>query len=259
MRYLLCVCRLKVAVDIECPVLDGKLNLRQKVVVEFVVHNKQCLDCIRGATDHTWEGLVQVRQRVDHKSTFGHLEACLIKAGMHDVMSDVQVTREGMDLFFKHKNQAARVADFISSIFPVKAKSSKKLVSADHRSNTQRYEYVFVIEIVPVNRGDLIITPKESGRPAELMIVSHLTSVAHLVSPVKLLKQELTAAKYFSKPFMPLLTTRSLTKFIVLDIRPSTESFGASTSTSATSAGGGKGVAYSVVKDVGGVLAEAEV
>lgn len=236
--------------DIECPVLDGKLNLRQKVVVEFTVHNKQCMDCIRGATDHTWEGLVQVRQRVDHKSTFSYLEASLIKAGLHDLMSDVQVTREGIDLYFKHKNQAARVADFIGSIFPVKTKSSKKLVSADHRSNTQRHEYVFVIEIVPLNRGDLIITPKESGRPAELMLVSHLTSVAHLVSPIKPLRQELTASKYFGKPFMPLLTNRSLTKFIVLDIRPITTK-GSTTSSSGTSG--------SATKDWGGVLAEAEV
>ena len=46
--------RLKIKLDFEAGILDDKVKLRQKAVVEFVIKNKQCLDCIREATDHSW-------------------------------------------------------------------------------------------------------------------------------------------------------------------------------------------------------------
>lgn len=87
------VTRLKVAVDIETGVLDEKVRVAQKILVEFKVANKQCVECIRENTDHTWGACVQLRQRVGHKMSFFHLETCLIKAKLHDLMLDVKVTK----------------------------------------------------------------------------------------------------------------------------------------------------------------------
>ena len=46
--------RLKIKLLFEAGILDDKVKLRQQAVVEFVIKNKQCLDCIREATDHSW-------------------------------------------------------------------------------------------------------------------------------------------------------------------------------------------------------------
>jgi hypothetical protein len=43
-------------------VLDNKVKLRQKAVIEYVIKHKQCMECIREATDHSWGAMIQVRQ-----------------------------------------------------------------------------------------------------------------------------------------------------------------------------------------------------
>ena len=60
--------RIKVRVTVQAEALD-KIQLQQKVDVEFVVHNRQCMDCIRSATAITWKSSVQVRQRINTKRT----------------------------------------------------------------------------------------------------------------------------------------------------------------------------------------------
>ena len=54
--------------------MDGKVRVRQRLDVEFVVKMKQCIECIRENTDHTWGALVQVRQHVGSRRTFFALE-----------------------------------------------------------------------------------------------------------------------------------------------------------------------------------------
>ena len=111
--------------------LNDKIRVAQKVIVEFKISNKQCADCIRENMDHTWGACIQVRQRVGHKMSFFHLETSLIKAGLHDLMIDVKVAKEGVDLYFKNKTHAHRVVSFINTIFPTTTKTSKKLIGTD--------------------------------------------------------------------------------------------------------------------------------
>jgi nonsense-mediated mRNA decay protein 3 len=149
--------RLKVSLDIERGVMEDKVKLRQKLVVEFVVKNKQCIDCIREATDHTWQGLVQVRQHVGHKQSLFLLEHLLTESGLHNLMTDVQVVREGLDMYFRERNKAERVVEFISSRMPTRVKTSKKLVSRDLQSNTSKYEYTMFVEIAPLCKVRLLM------------------------------------------------------------------------------------------------------
>lgn len=93
-------CRLKLAVDVECAVLDEKVRVAQKHIVEFKISHKQCVECIRENTDHTWGACVQIRQRVGHKMSFFHLESSLIKAGLHNSMIDVKIAKVCGDLTF---------------------------------------------------------------------------------------------------------------------------------------------------------------
>jgi nonsense-mediated mRNA decay protein 3 len=52
--------RIKMKIDVERAVLDGKAQIQHTIVVEFTVKMKQCMECIREATDHSWETCVQV-------------------------------------------------------------------------------------------------------------------------------------------------------------------------------------------------------
>ena len=230
-RYIVLICvgddtnhflhRLKIAVDIEAGVLDEKLRVAQKHIVEFKISHKQCPDCIRENTDHTWGACVQIRQRVGHKMSFFHLESRLIKAGLHNSMIDVKVAKEGIDLFFKNKTAAQRVVAFINTIFPITTRTSKKLIGQDRKSNLHRNEFVISVEVVPLCRYDILVTPRESGRVPELVLVTQLSSNVHMINPRTLGKVEWSASKYFGKSNLkPLLTASAFVKFIVLNITP---------------------------------------
>ncbi len=117
--------RIKIFVNIERGVLDNKVKLNQKVEIEFVVKNKQCLECIREATDHSFGAIIQLRQHVGHKKSFYHIEQLLNNANMYHLMLSIEIVREGMDFYFKSKNQADKVAEFISNNMPTKMKYSK--------------------------------------------------------------------------------------------------------------------------------------
>eukprot|EP01039_Chlorochromonas_danica_P004673 gene4673-5120_t len=215
--------RLKFLVEIEKDVLDGKMALRQKVIVDFVVKNKQCLDCIHEASEHTWGACLQVRQH-GAKKTFHALEAQLTKAQLFHLMIDVRVVKDGLDLFFRNKNQADKVQDYLVSHLPVRCKASKKLVSRDLQSNVSRYEYTTTIEIVPLNRGDLIITSKALVGHRDLFLVTKISSLIHLLQPLTLQRVEVSAAKYFSitatLPLVVVARERQLRPYVVLDISP---------------------------------------
>ena len=54
--------RLKLFVDIEQAVMDGKMNVQQRIVAEFTIKTKMCPDCIRSESDHSWGAVIQLRQ-----------------------------------------------------------------------------------------------------------------------------------------------------------------------------------------------------
>ena len=243
--------RLKISVEVEHGVLDGKVQLRQTAVIEFVVKHKQCMECIREATDHSWGAMIQIRQRVGHKQSLFLLEHLLTQAGLQNLMISITVCKEGLDLFFKARNQAEIVVNFMSSHMPVRVKKSQKLISRDQQSNFSRYEITYHCEIAPLCKGDLVVTSKELSGCADLMVVTKLSSSVHLISPMTLNKQELNSQKIFCvspKPLVTLLTTKNLTTFVILDINP----IGDENHSSAVEK-------LRDIKREGGLLAEAEV
>ena len=210
--------RIKVSVDLEKEVLDGKVTLGSTLVVEFKVVAKQCMECIREATDHSWGAMIQVRQRVGHKRSFFQLERLLIDANLHQLMTGVEVCREGLDMYFKSKNQADRVVDLVSSSMPSQKKESRKLVSQDKKSNTSKYELTTLLEVAPLCKGDLVVSPKGLTGSPELMLVTKLQASIHLLNPATLARTECKASRYFAEPFAAVLSIQHLVAFVVLDI-----------------------------------------
>lgn len=225
--------RLKIAIDIEKSVLDDKLTLRQKVEVEYVVKNRQCLECIREASEHTWGSQIQLRQRNSNSSSMSsliQLEAALTKAGMHNLMLSIDIVKYGMNFFFKNKNQAEKVVNFISNLLPIRVKSSKKMISSNKQSNTQKYEYVYLVDVIPLCKHELVYLTKEmrltstssssNSGGGEFMIVEKLSSSLHLMNPLTLQRIEMTASKYFalSVPLVAVMNPKQLISYVVLDL-----------------------------------------
>jgi nonsense-mediated mRNA decay protein 3 len=219
--------RLKVAMEIEKSVLSDKMALRQRVEIEYIIRNKQCLECIREASEHTWGSQIQLRQRVSTSgsSSLITLESALIKAGMHNLMLSIEVVKQGMNLYFKNKNQAEKVVNFISNLLPTRVKSSKKMISANKQNNTEKYEYVYLVDVVPLVKHDLVYLTKDHKLTSspQLMIVEKLSSSLHLMNPLTLQRIEMTAMKYFAlpAPLTALMNSKQLVPYILLDLEPS--------------------------------------
>lgn len=215
---------MQVAIDVEGSVLNDKVTLKQRVLVEFVIKHKQCLECIREATDHTWGAALQLRQRSNDPSlSLSQLEQQLTAAGLHHLMLDVTVVKHGLDLYFKNKNQCERVVEFITNRLPTRVKTSKKLISSDVHNNTQRYEHVYLVEVAALVKGDLVkYAYGTNSSSAELMVVSKVSSTLHLTNPCTLRRIDVSASRYFSKNDDIITLSRRAHKctFIVLDVSP---------------------------------------
>ena len=182
------------------------------------------------------------------------LEAQLTKAGMHNLMIGVENSKQGMDFYFKQKNQAEKVVNFISTHLPMKSKFSKKHISTDPRSGKTRFELTYAVDIAPLGRGDLLLMPtnlnSKNSSAGEVVLVSKVASSIHLINPVTLKRDELTASRYFSKEkhIRSLMSPAELVRFVILDIEPLTEVYNS-----------GDDGRQNGIKESGGLLADAEV
>ncbi|CEM03290.1 unnamed protein product [Vitrella brassicaformis CCMP3155] len=213
--------RIKVKCVVQKEVMNGAI-LQQSVVIEFVVQSQKCEDCHRIYTPHTWNALVQVRQRTDHKRTFLFLEQLIIKHDAHEKVLHIVEKPDGIDFQFMGKQHAQKLADFINSFFPMRSKSSKQLTSHDSKSNTYNYKYTIFQEICPICKDDLVYLPGKLaaalGGVPQLMLCRKVSSSIHLIDPFTLRTVEIPSVKYWQSPFQAIFTRRHLTEFVILDV-----------------------------------------
>jgi len=69
--------------------------------------------------------------------------------------------QDGMDFYFTDKQKAVRFIDFLSHHVPQKSKYSRKLVSADHKSNVGDFKHNFIVMLAPLCKDDLVIIPRQ--------------------------------------------------------------------------------------------------
>ena len=65
-------------------------------------------DCHKAVSAHTWNSVVQVRQKVSHKRTFLFLEQLLLKHNAHENAINIKSIRNGLDFFFSDRSKALR-------------------------------------------------------------------------------------------------------------------------------------------------------
>jgi len=215
--------RLKLKLTVQKEVINGAI-LQQSFAVEFSVKNQQCVDCQALYTNSTWKAVVQVRQRVEHKRTFFHLEQLLLKHNAHQYAINVQGHKDGIDFFYGEQNNAARMISFLENVTPCRTKSSKKLVGADNHSNTYNFHYSYLVTIVPMCKDDLVLLPKKlaetMGQFPRVCLVQRVNSNVILVDPFSAQTAEANIEHCGRHAIRVLLDGKRLTKFTVLGIEP---------------------------------------
>ncbi|TFK48954.1 RNA binding protein [Heliocybe sulcata] len=216
--------RLRVSLTIQKEVLTATI-LEQVFEIEYLVQYTQCPDCARQAAKNTWKAVVQVRQKVPHKRTFLYLEQLILKHSAQKDTISVKEVKDGLDFFYSQRSHAIKMVEFLSSIVPVKSKSSEQLLSQDTHSNTANYKFTYSVEIMPICKDDLVCIPQKLARQLgninPLTICSRVGNSIHLLDVATLQYSELSAPVYWRTPFDSLATATDLVEFTVLDIEPS--------------------------------------
>lgn len=70
---------------------------------------------------------------------------------------DVEMAKDGLDLYFADKNTAASFVSFLGTVVPTRTKTSRKLVSEDRRNNIHRNQHTIVVEIAPLCKVCVVV------------------------------------------------------------------------------------------------------
>ncbi|KAK4360039.1 hypothetical protein RND71_022268 [Anisodus tanguticus] len=214
--------RIKVRLRVQKEVLNGAV-IEQSYVVEYVVQDQMCESCSKvQANPDQWVAAVQLRQHVSHRRTFFYLEQLILKHDAANRAIKIQQSDQGIDFFFGHRSHALKFVDFVSRVVPVRTRNDKQLVSHDHKSNTFNYKYTFSVEISPICREDLICLPPKLasslGNIGPLVICTKVSNSIALLDPFTLRHCFLDADQYWRASFKPLLSSRQLVEYVVLDV-----------------------------------------
>lgn len=100
----------------------------------------------------------------------------------------------------------------------------RKLVSADHCSNTGNFKDNFYIEIVPVCKDDLLVLPRALASNLSdinpVVLVKAIGAGIHVVDPLSGERNEINTEKYWRYEFPAMMTSRQFTKFTILSVEP---------------------------------------
>lgn len=215
--------RIKVKLVVQKEVDEG-ITLQQSVVIEFVVQRNFCESCHRIEAKDYWNAVTQVRQKdVRHKKTFYYLEQLLLKnPSVRSKVTSIKSVSDGLDFFFDKRDDARKLADFLTTVVPSRYSTSERLVSHDTHSNTFNYKNTFSVEIVPICKDDVVCLPislaRSLGNIGQIVVVTRVTHSIYLVDPKTLKTAQVTTSMFFKTPFKSLGGTKQLTSFTVMDI-----------------------------------------
>lgn len=213
--------RIKVKLTIQKEAFAATI-LQQSFVVEAVVAGQQCPDCARREAKNTWNSVVQVRQKVEHKRTFLYLEQLILKHHAHKDCVNIKPVREGIDFFFDSRSHAIKFADFLQAVVPVRTKASEQLITQDIHSGDSTYKFTFSVEIVPVCKDDLVFLPKSVSRSlggmSPLVLCTRVGTNLHFIDPSTLSTADIPVVAYWRDGFKALASMKELVEYFVLDV-----------------------------------------
>lgn len=212
---------LKVKLVLQKEALAGVV-VQQSMVVEYRVDDKQCPECQKSYTKHTWESCVQVRQRAEHRRTLLRLEQLIIDHRVHQQLMGLERTKDGVDFFFSRHNDALAFVAFIKAWAVVRHHDSKHLVSHNAANSTYRFKRTVYIELCSVCRDDLVHLPPKvaqsfGGLPS-VMLCTRASAALTIIDPATMRVVEIPSAEFWKKPFSTVCAASHLKEFIVLDV-----------------------------------------
>lgn len=217
--------RIKLKLTVQKEIYNN-IVIQQSCSIEYVVAWQLCLTCQKVATGQPqWDACVQLRQKAAHKKTFLYLEQLILKKRLHENFTRIEGQPEGLDFFFAHKSHALNFLEFVNKTAPVTRRDAVQLVSHDSKSNTAVQHYTYSLEISPLCREDLVLLPykdyylRSLGGLGPLVIVHKVYSSIVFLDPKTLRAGEITGTLYWKKPFQPLLNSREMVEFYVLECR----------------------------------------
>jgi len=144
----------------------------------------------------------------------------------------IDTSKQGFDFYFLSLADAQTFASYLARIAPMRIKTTKKLVSADVKSNTANMKHTVSCDMVPLCRDDLIMvhrSAKAGNLSGKLCLVVKMSSVVHLVdaSPkrnptMEGAEGEVAPETYYKggadKMYKMLTSSRRMIRFVILDI-----------------------------------------
>eukprot|EP00735_Rhodelphis_limneticus_P014159 TRINITY_DN815_c0_g1::TRINITY_DN815_c0_g1_i2::g.25330::m.25330 TRINITY_DN815_c0_g1::TRINITY_DN815_c0_g1_i2::g.25330 ORF type:complete len:597 (+),score=131.34,sp/Q55BF2/NMD3_DICDI/49.58/4e-163,NMD3/PF04981.8/9.6e-73,NMD3/PF04981.8/4.1e+03,zf-C2H2_jaz/PF12171.3/4.5e+02,zf-C2H2_jaz/PF12171.3/2.9 TRINITY_DN815_c0_g1_i2:101-1792(+) len=214
--------RIKVKITVQKEVFSGTI-LQQTHMIEYVVEGLQCTACQRYFANDSWNAVVQLRQKVEHKRTFFYIEQLILANNAHQNAINIKEVPDGLDFFFANDSAAMKLVAFLKGVSPVKWSQSKRLISADLSSNTANYKYTFPVEIASVCKDDYICMPPAicrllAGLNSPLALCYRVTDSIHFINPETGQTAILNSENFWRNPFDPLCGTQHLMEFTVLDV-----------------------------------------
>lgn len=218
--------RLKIRLTVQKEVYVGAI-LQQQFIVEYIMNNMQCPDCARSYTEHMWNTVVQVRQKVRHKKTFFYIEQLLLKHNICKKVIGIKESPGGLDFHFNSRSDANTLIDFLRGHCPVRTQESKRLISHDEQSGTANFKFSYLVEIAPLCRNDLVVLPKALARKLggvnRLMLVHKVTQNIHMIDVTTLRQVDISAQVYYRTPFTAIQTAVQAVEYIILDVESDDE------------------------------------
>ncbi|KAG9306967.1 hypothetical protein G9A89_000881 [Geosiphon pyriformis] len=215
--------RVKLKLTIQKEVFASTI-LQQIFEVEFVVSHQQCNDCARVMAQNTWQAIVQVRQKVNHKRTFLYLEQLILKHNAHKDTINIKEVKDGIDFFYAQRSHAIKMVEFLNAVVPIKFKTSEQLISTDIHSNISNYKFSYSVEIVPICKDDLVCLPlkvaRSLGNISPLVVCYRIGNSIHIMDPNTLAVGDIPTTVFWRIPFTSLATPKELTEYYVLDVEP---------------------------------------
>lgn len=215
--------RIKIEISVQGEAMPNVI-LQQNLGVEYTVIATQCPDCAKSFTVNTWTACVQIRQKVNHKRTFFQLEQLILKHNAHLETVSIKESRDGVDFFYAQKNHAVKMLEFLSSVVPIKYKSSQEMISEDTHTGSKSYKFTFSVEIVPICRDDLVVlTPKvanQLGNLSQIVLCSKVSNSIRFMDFHNLAVSDISSDVYWRSPFPSIAEAANLVEFFILDVEP---------------------------------------
>eukprot|EP00538_Stauroneis_constricta_P012965 CAMPEP_0119549374 /NCGR_PEP_ID=MMETSP1352-20130426/3082_1 /TAXON_ID=265584 /ORGANISM="Stauroneis constricta, Strain CCMP1120" /LENGTH=600 /DNA_ID=CAMNT_0007594907 /DNA_START=115 /DNA_END=1917 /DNA_ORIENTATION=- len=224
--------RLKIRLTIRTEI--ERVQVQQRVMVEFKTDWKMCSQCNREYTNRTWQAMVQLRQHrnigAPRKGLLALEMAIARSPEVRRHVLRINSCRNGLDFYFLTLPQAQAFGQFLSRLAPMKIKTSQKLVSEDSRNNTANIKHTITCDMVPICRDDLVVvhkTARNSKFAGRLCLTTKVSSTIHMVdaSPTRdrgVEQVDVGAEPYYKvggeKAYAILFSAERLVRFVVLDV-----------------------------------------